>query len=127
MQTRRDRHHDHTQEHSHSHGHSHVEEDMLNVEDAFARIMACFSPLSTETKPLMDCLGQVLAEDVTSPLALPPMANSGMDGYAVRQLNISGASGQDPILLNVIGLVAAAPRSLVEALGICPEPRRHRC
>ena len=107
MQTRRDRHHDHTQEHSHSHGHSHVEEDMLNVEDAFARIMACFSPLSTETKPLMDCLGQVLAEDVTSPLALPPMANSGMDGYAVRQLNISGASGQTPILLNVIGLVAA--------------------
>ena len=98
-------HQDH--EAAHVHGHSHVDEDMLSVEEAFQRIMACFSPLGTEEKPLMDCLGQVLAADVTSPLDLPPLANSGMDGYALRREDIAGASAQEPRNLKVIGLVAA--------------------
>jgi molybdopterin molybdotransferase len=84
-----------------------VAEDMLTVEEAFTRIMACFSPLGSEEKPLLDCLGQVLAVDVASPLDLPPLANSAMDGYAVRQEDISGASTHDPRQLRVIGLVAA--------------------
>ena len=93
--------------HTHGHGHSHVEEDMLPVEDAFERIMACFGPLEAETKPVLECLGQVLAVDVRSPLDLPPLANSGMDGYAVRQEDIKGASSESPRHLAVIGTVAA--------------------
>jgi molybdopterin molybdotransferase len=77
------------------------------VEDAFARIMSCFSPLGSEEKPLAECLGQVLAEEVRSPLDLPPLPNSGMDGYAVRQADIRGASAEHPRRLNVIGVVAA--------------------
>jgi molybdopterin molybdotransferase len=80
---------------------------MLNVEDAFTRIMAWFAPLNTEDKPLMECLGQVLAADVSSPLDLPPLANSGMDGYALRRDDIAGASADTPRNLKVIGLVAA--------------------
>ena len=99
--------HRHQEEHAHSHGHGHVHEDMLSVEEAFARIMECFSPLGHERKPILDCLGQVLAEDVTSPLDLPPLANSGMDGYAVIQRDIRGASGETPRQLEVIGTVAA--------------------
>jgi molybdopterin molybdotransferase len=49
----------------------------------------------------------VLAQDVTSPLDLPPLANSGMDGYALRQEDIQGASADRPRSLDVIGLVAA--------------------
>lgn len=99
--------HSHHETHSHDHGHSHVEEDMLSVEDAFARIMACFRPLEAEEKPILECLGQVLAADVRSPLDLPPLANSGMDGYAVHQEDIKGASSESPRKLNVIGIVAA--------------------
>lgn len=99
--------HSHSDTHAHSHGHSHVAEDMLSVEDAFERIMACFGSLEAEEKPLLECLGQVLAADVRSPLDLPPLANSGMDGYAVRQQDIEGATSQSPRQLAVIGTVAA--------------------
>ena len=103
--------HDHGHHHSpassHEHGHRHIDEDMLSVEDAYRRIMNCFGPLEVEEKPLLDCLGQTLAAEIRSPLSLPPLANSGMDGYAVRQEDISGASEQRPRRLRVIGLVAA--------------------
>ena len=97
----------HHQSHDHEHGHSHAEEDMLSVEEAFQRIMASFSPLNTIEVPLLDCLGQVLAEDIRSPLDLPPLSNSAMDGYAVRGADIQGASPESPRNLEVIGLVAA--------------------
>ena len=80
---------------------------MLSVEDAFARIIACFSHLEVEEKPLLDSLGQVLAEPVDSSLDLPPLANSGMDGYAVRQVDIRGVTSSFPRPLKVVGLVAA--------------------
>ena len=96
-----------TRSHIHEHGHSHVAEDLLDVEEAFQRIMAYFSPLEPEEKPLLDCLGLVLANDISSPLDLPPLANSAMDGYALRQEDIQGASADYPGQLKVIGLVAA--------------------
>lgn len=99
--------HHHSHSHAHSHGHSHIAEDMLSVEEAYERIMASFSPLEPEEKPLLECLGQVLAADVISPLDLPPLPNSGMDGYAVRQEDIQGASAHSPRQLKVIGTVAA--------------------
>lgn len=97
----------HVPENPHSHGHGHVDEDMLSVEEAYQRIMASFRTLEAEEKPLLECIGQVLAEDIHSPLALPPLANSGMDGYALRQADIAGASKETPSNLAVIGIVAA--------------------
>ncbi len=104
---RQHRSHDGNGESAHSHGHSHAGEDMLSVEEALERVMACFQPLEAVTVPLMDSLGQVLAEDITSPLALPPLANSAMDGYAVQAGDISGASADAPRRLYVIGVVQA--------------------
>ncbi|MDA1128490.1 MAG: molybdopterin molybdotransferase MoeA [Chloroflexi bacterium] len=93
--------------HSHSHGRRSSTEDMLSVEQAYERVMASFQALEAEEKPLLDCIGQVLAEDIHSPLALPPLANSGMDGYALRQIDIAGASQEKAKHLKVIGVVAA--------------------
>ena len=104
---RQHRRHDGHGESAHSHGHSHAGEDMLSVEEALERVMASFRPLEAVTAPLMDSLGQVLAEDITSPLALPPLANSAMDGYAVQAGDISGASAAAPRRLDVIGVVQA--------------------
>ena len=97
----------HNHEAPHSHGNASAFEDMLSVEQAFDKVIASFQPLECEEKPLMDCIGQVLAEDIRSPLALPPLANSGMDGYAVIQADIVGASPAKPSNLSVIGIVAA--------------------
>ena len=105
--------HNHGQHHDgghapvHSHGHGHAAEDMLSVEEAYQRIMASFQALEAEEKPLLESMGQVLAEDITSPLALPPLANSAMDGYALRHSDIAGASQEKPSNLDVIGIVAA--------------------
>ena len=115
--TTRHRRHGHHEEAPHHHGHSHADEDMLSVEEAYARVMASFSPLEAAEVPILESLGQTLAVDVTSPLALPPLANSGMDGYALRGADIVGASADAPCRLPVIGVVAAGqlPDRAVEA------------
>jgi molybdopterin molybdotransferase len=65
------------------------------------------APLPTESVSLSDALGRVLAEDVRSPLALPPWDNSSMDGYAVRAADVRGASAAAPRSLRVVGTIAA--------------------
>ena len=101
--------HQHTEEAeaAHQHGHRHNQQDMLSVEEAYRRIMASFNPLPPVEMPLLDALGHVLATDISAPLDLPPSANSGMDGYAVRREDIVGASENAPRKLKVVGLVAA--------------------
>ena len=116
-----DRRHGHSQGHheeaAHHHGHSHAGEDMLSVEEALARVMESFAPLEPVEAALLECLGQTLAEDVTSPLSLPPLANSGMDGYALRGADIAGASADSPRRLPVVGIIAAGqmPERAVES------------
>jgi molybdopterin molybdotransferase len=80
---------------------------MISVEEARERILAVVKRLPAETKPLAQALGQVLAEDITSPITIPPLDNTAMDGYAVRAADTTGASGEKPVMLRVIGEVAA--------------------
>ena len=80
---------------------------MLSVEEAQSRILDLFSPLETERKPLLESLGQTLAEDAVSSMDIPPLANSAMDGYAVRHESIAGAAQDSPSALRVVGQVAA--------------------
>ncbi|HJQ05283.1 MAG TPA: gephyrin-like molybdotransferase Glp [Nocardioides sp.] len=64
----------------------------------------------TEQVPVRESLGRVLAEAVTAPESLPSFANSGMDGYAVRAVDVAGASEHSPVLLPVAGdIPAGAP------------------
>ena len=80
---------------------------MLSVEEARSRILEMFQPLESERKPILEALGQVLAEDVVSPMSIPPLANSAMDGYAVQSIDVAGATPDSPVPLRVIGQVAA--------------------
>lgn len=63
---------------------------LLPIEEA-ARLMAEHVPpvSETETVPLVDTLGRVVARDVVAPIPLPPFDNSAVDGYAVRQTDIA--------------------------------------
>jgi len=83
-----------------SHSHRHYGEAMLTVEDALARILNFFHVLEPECKPILETLGQVLAEDVVSVQDIPSMANSAMDGYAIQAESVKAAS-------HVIGYVSA--------------------
>ncbi|GAA3112690.1 hypothetical protein GCM10020001_034490 [Nonomuraea salmonea] len=62
-------------------------------------------PLELE---LEQALGTTLAEDISSPVPLPPFDNSAMDGYAVRAEDVAGA----PVTLPVIDDVAAGSLEL---------------
>ncbi len=55
-------------------------------------ILAHCQPLPTARRPLRDALDAVLAEDVASPIDLPPWDNSAMDGYAVRSADLGEQS-----------------------------------
>ncbi len=51
--------------------------------------------------PLVECAGLALAEPVTASLPLPPFDNSSMDGYAVRSVDVAGATADQPVELPV--------------------------
>lgn len=57
----------------------------LRIAEAREKILGFITPISDyKTLALRDCLGQVLAEDIHSPLDVPNHINSAMDGYAIR-------------------------------------------
>lgn len=80
---------------------------MISVEAALDKVLGFVDILEDEEKPLLECLGQVLAEDVYALFDVPPQDNSAMDGYAVQVGSIKGASDESPRVLRVIGEVAA--------------------
>ncbi|WGV98146.1 molybdopterin molybdotransferase MoeA [Vibrio sp. YMD68] len=58
---------------------------LMPLEDAMNSMFSRIKPIQTTLRlPLADALGFVLAEDVLSPIFVPPFDNSAMDGYALR-------------------------------------------
>jgi len=87
---------------------------MISVEQALEKILAHVDILEEEECPILDCLGQVLAEDVYSSIDIPPLDNTAMDGYAVRSGDTRGATEESPRFLSVIDMVAAGSISKSE-------------
>jgi molybdopterin molybdotransferase len=89
---------------------------VISVEQALEKVLASIHTLEEEERPLLECLGQVLAEDIRSDIDVPPKDNSALDGYAVRSADIKGANEQNPRVLRVIDMVIAGgtPKKAVE-------------
>ncbi|MEU3553446.1 molybdotransferase-like divisome protein Glp [Streptomyces fragilis] len=83
------------------------EDRLWTVEEHLEDILSTVRPLEPIELQLLDAQGCVLVEDVTVPVSLPPFDNSSMDGYAVRVADVTGASGEFPAVLEVVGDVAA--------------------
>ncbi len=66
-------------------------------------ILSHIQALPPARRPLREALDAVLAEDVTSPIDLPPWDNSAMDGYAVRSTDLK----ETETALAIIETVAA--------------------
>lgn len=57
----------------------------MSVQDALTTMLAQIAPVNEiMTVPLATAQGHILAENVLSPLNMPPFDNSAMDGYAFR-------------------------------------------
>lgn len=63
--------------------------DLLNVDEAIKRVLQELKRLPGEDIPLPEALERWLAEDVSAAHDLPPFANSGVDGYALRAADSS--------------------------------------
>ena len=80
---------------------------MISVEEALEKVLGCVDILEAEETPLLESMGQVLAEDIISHIDIPPLDNAAMDGYALKAGDTLGASGQSPRILRVIDTVIA--------------------
>ncbi len=76
---------------------------MIPLDEARAFVLAGCRPGPVVTVPLADALGLVTAAGVTAAEAVPPFANTAMDGFAVRAADTSSA----PVALRVVGTVRA--------------------
>ncbi|MFM0042821.1 molybdopterin molybdotransferase MoeA [Paraburkholderia sediminicola] len=63
---------------------------MLSTAEALATLLSAASPITgTESIPTLDALNRVLSAAVISPLDVPPMNTSSMDGYAIRTADLA--------------------------------------
>ncbi|MFC1503345.1 molybdopterin molybdotransferase MoeA [Pseudomonadota bacterium] len=63
---------------------------LMPVETALNKILADVKPLeAVSAVSLSDAMGRVIAEDILSPINVPPFANSAMDGYAIRSQDLN--------------------------------------
>jgi molybdopterin molybdotransferase len=64
---------------------------VLSFDEAQARLLAAARKVKgTDRVPLGEAMGRVLAEPILSTVDVPPLDNSGMDGYAVRCADVTG-------------------------------------
>ncbi len=69
-------------------------------EEVLAMIESEFAPLErTETVPLRDAMGRILAEDIAAREYVPDFDRSTVDGYAVRASDTFGCSDAIPAIL----------------------------
>jgi molybdopterin molybdotransferase len=90
---------------------------LITVEQHLSRIVGTVRRLPPIGVKLLDVQGYVLAQDVTSEVALPGFRNSAMDGYAVHAADVAVATETAPVVLAVAGDIAAGS---TQALSLPP-------
>lgn len=78
---------------------------MIPLTEARDYVLSVATALDPVQIPVSKALGCVLAEPIVSDEAIPPFANTAMDGFAVRADDVVDA----PCLLDIVGTVAAGP------------------
>src|SRR5271155_4890048 len=80
---------------------------MISADQALQIVLENVAPLGVERIPILDALGRVLAENISSSRDIPGFDNSAMDGYAVRAADLASASEANPVKLRVVETAGA--------------------
>jgi len=95
---------------------------MITVQEAHRLISQSVTLLGTEELPLGQLQGRVLAREARAPFSLPRFTNSAMDGFALKWSDISTASQESPVRLNVTQKIPAGTLSTMPVTpGCCAE------
>ncbi|MBR5046744.1 MAG: molybdopterin molybdotransferase MoeA [Eubacterium sp.] len=78
--------------------------EILSIPEATSLICQSVHALEIEKIPIMDGLGRILAENVTTKIAQPPFPRSAMDGYAIIAEDSQNSSHSAPKDLKVVGI-----------------------
>src|SRR5260370_21397632 len=78
------------------------QDQFLNIvsgEEASALFEAALFPraIPSEQRPLSGALGCALAEDIVTPIDVPPFDRSNVDGFAVRSADLASAGEATPV------------------------------
>ena len=78
--------------------------DVVDRDEAERRFQSAISlqPLGTESIPLNQCRGRILAEDITATVDVPSFDRSNYDGFAVRATDTVGATEERPVTLQLL-------------------------
>ena len=69
---------------------------MISADQALQIVLENVAPLGVERIAIVEALGRVLAENISSSRDIPGFDNSAMDGYAVRAADLAKASEASP-------------------------------
>ena len=86
---------------------------MISVGEAHDLIQAALPAPVVESRAFTKVAGQVLAQDIVAPHPQPRFTNSAMDGFAVRAVDVQGASSEGPVALTCVDVVAAGVEAKV--------------
>lgn len=81
--------------------------EMISLEDARELVLEHMKAMPIETVPVLDSVGRVSAQDLTSDIDISPFAHSAMDGFALHGEALANASEDAPVILTVIAEEAA--------------------
>ena len=78
--------------------------ELTTIDEALEKIKGSINlSIEVEDVPISECVGRVLAEDVISPVDVPPFDRSAVEGYAVISSDTFSATPTNPVELTVIG------------------------
>lgn len=81
--------------------------EMIPLEEAQELILGVVKTLPVQRVPLLEAVGRVAAQDISSDINVSPFAHSAMDGFALRAEQIAQATAETPVELDVIAEIAA--------------------
>ena len=83
---------------------------ILSFNEAKSRLLSSARPVTeTEIVDLANSYNRVLAEDLVSPMTVPPFSNAAMDGYALCAADLNGVGARLPVTQRVAAGEVAKP------------------
>ncbi len=84
---------------------------MRSVTDQLGLVLAASVTPAPVRTAISEAQGLLCAEEVVASAALPAFDQAAVDGYAVRSVDVAGATAENPVRLPVVGEIAAGART----------------